>query len=111
ALPHSRLERALDDRYCGVVRLHPHAQRGCHRPLRAGSGRDQGRGDLRLVDRTACATAVTALRYVEGRPSPGGIANEGNSTGVPRPSDHSSLNAARTWPFTALRVAFAAASL
>ena len=30
----------------GVVRLHPHAQRGRHRPLRAREGRHQGRGDL-----------------------------------------------------------------
>ncbi len=33
ALPHPRLERALDHRPGGVVRLHPHAQRGRHRPL------------------------------------------------------------------------------
>src|SRR5439155_10520385 len=46
ALPHPRLERALDDRTGGVIRLHPYAQRGCHRPLRKGQGRHQGGGDL-----------------------------------------------------------------
>ncbi len=45
ALPHPRLERALDHRHASVVRLHPHAQRRRHRPLRAREGRHQGRRD------------------------------------------------------------------
>ena len=46
ALPHPRLERALDHRPSGVVRLHPDAQRGRHPPLQPGQGRDAGGGDL-----------------------------------------------------------------
>src|SRR5215211_4622645 len=49
ALPHPWLERALDDRHAGLVRLHPHAQRGRDRSLRAREGRHQGGGDLNLV--------------------------------------------------------------
>src|SRR5829696_396849 len=49
ALPHPWLERALDHRHAGLVRLHPHAQRGRDRSLRAREGRHQGGGDLNLV--------------------------------------------------------------
>jgi L,D-transpeptidase-like protein len=41
-LTHPRLERAMDDRAQCVVRLHPHAQRGRDRPLRAREGRRAG---------------------------------------------------------------------
>ena len=44
ALPHPRLERALDHRPQRLVRLHPHAQCRRHRSLRARRGRHQGRG-------------------------------------------------------------------
>ena len=36
ALPHPRHQRALDDRQRRILRLHPHAQRGRRRSLRAG---------------------------------------------------------------------------
>ena len=43
----------------GVVRLHPHAQRGRHRPLRAGQGRHQGGGDLTPLGAANEKAAVT----------------------------------------------------
>src|SRR5262249_9976033 len=46
-LPHPRHQRALDHRQPRDSRMHPHGQRGRHRPLRPRQGRHQGRGDAR----------------------------------------------------------------
>ncbi len=46
ALSHPRLERALDHRAGRVLRLLPHAQRGCHRPLQPGARRHAGGGHV-----------------------------------------------------------------
>src|SRR5262249_28584192 len=46
ALPHPRLERAMDHRHQRLLGLYPHAQRGRHRPLWPRSRRHQGRRAL-----------------------------------------------------------------
>ena len=46
ALPHPRLQRALDHRHQRIVWLHPDAQRGRDRSLQPRQCRRQGRGDL-----------------------------------------------------------------
>ena len=45
-LPHPRHGRTVDHRHQRVLRLHPHDQPGCHRPLPAHAGRREGRGTL-----------------------------------------------------------------
>jgi lipoprotein-anchoring transpeptidase ErfK/SrfK len=46
ALSHPRLQRALDHRHQCLLRLHPDAQRGRHRPLRPRQCRREGNSDL-----------------------------------------------------------------
>src|SRR6185503_14625053 len=63
ALPHPWLQRALDHRHAGVVRLHPYAQRGRHRPLHPCAGRHPGHGDLKQ----------NSELNEKGRPATGGL--------------------------------------
>ncbi len=59
SLPHSRHQPALDDRQQQFLRLHPHAQRGCHRSLRARECGNQGHSDMMAT--------VQSFRPLQGR--------------------------------------------
>ena len=62
ALSHPRHQRAMDHRHQCLVGLHPHAQRGRGRPVRARQGRHQG-------DRhVSCGGRPEQLRGCSGRP-------------------------------------------
>jgi hypothetical protein len=62
ALSHSRHRRTLDDRQECLVRMHPHDQSGCDRPLSAHAHRRQGRGAF--LARVRCTNLFSSGSFV-----------------------------------------------